>query len=218
MIFLFPVAIVWGVVYGLIFLNRPKNVVRALAKTGGVVVLALAALVADLPLFLVAALALSALGDWFLAFDGERNFLGGLVSFALAHLAYAALFFAGQDQAWASGLPFLAGTVLVFTYALGIYRRLRPHLGSMRIPAAIYCGLIAAMAVAAWSTGPNRVLLIGVLLFMASDTMLAFDAFVFGKDSPRRRWSAPAIWFSYFAAQVLIFSHFAWDLIRAAFA
>ena len=206
---LFAAALAWGLCYGLVMTRLRKGVARAAAKTVPVALLALFAWLAGQPALLVVALALSAAGDWFLAFDGERPFLAGLVSFALAHLAFAALFAAGQDEAWTAGPVFLAGAVLVFAYALGMFQRLRPHLGPMRIPAAIYTGLIAAMAVSAWSRGVEPLLLAGVVLFMISDTILAFETFVFGPRSTHRRWSAPAIWFSYLAAQCLIVAAFA---------
>lgn len=205
---LFAAAILWGAGYGLAMGKLPKGLARAAAKTVAVTLLALCAWLAGQPVLLVAALALSAAGDWFLAFEGEKPFLAGLVSFALAHLAFAALFAAGQDEVWTAGPVFLAGAVLVFAYALGMFQRLRPHLGPMRIPAAIYTGLIAAMAVSAWSRGVEPLLQAGVVLFMVSDTILAFETFVFGPQSVHRLWSAPAIWFSYLAAQCLIVAAF----------
>lgn len=208
---LFAVAVAWGVAYGLLAPRLAMGLSRAAAKTVPVALMALAAWLAGLPPMLAVALALSAAGDWFLAFEGRRAFLAGLVAFAAAHLAYAALFAAGQDEAWTAGPVFLAGAILVFAYSLGMFHRLRPHLGAMRIPAAVYCGFIAAMAVAAWSRGPEPVLLAGVALFLASDTILAFEAFVFAPGSKNRRWSAPAVWFAYLAAQTLILAAFLFD-------
>jgi uncharacterized membrane protein YhhN len=213
---LFATAILWGVLYGLVEKRFRPGLRKAAAKTMPVALMAVAVLTGDLPLLLAAALAMSALGDWFLAFDGKNAFMAGLVSFALAHVAYAALLFAGQDTAWTAGMPFFAGVVLVFAYAIGVSRRLRPHLGPMRVPATIYTGLIAAMAVAAWSNGPVPVLIAGVLLFMLSDTILAFDTFVHTGNVERQRWSAPTIWFSYLAAQTLILAHFAREMIFSA--
>lgn len=126
------------------------------------------------------ALVLSALGDLLLAFRGERFFLAGLVAFLLGHLAYIRLFFAGQDEAWSSGPVFFAATVVVVMLTLGVFRTLRPRLGAMRLPVATYTGVIAAMAVAALSRGPDAMLLTGVALFLASDMTLAFETFPAG--------------------------------------
>lgn len=207
---LLTLAVAAGLLYGVLFLHRPQGHLRAVAKTAPLALLAAAAAESEHSVLLVAAFALSALGDLFLAYRGERAFIAGLVAFLLAHLAYCVLFAAGQDAAWSAGPLFLAGTVVIFAFALGLYRRLRPHLGSMRIPVAVYCGVIAAMAVAALSRGPDPVLLAGVALFMASDAILAFETFIFEEVSKHRRWSAPAIWFAYLAGQALI----AWDFLR----
>ena len=61
-------------------------------KTLAVGLLAVLVVVEDGPLLLVAALALSAVGDAFLSRDGDKAFLGGLASFLAAHLVYIALF------------------------------------------------------------------------------------------------------------------------------
>jgi len=208
---LFALAIIAGIFYGAVLLRRPQGHLRAAAKIAPIVLLAVTAAEAEQSVLLVVALAFSALGDLFLAYRGERAFMSGLGAFLVAHLAYCALFAAGQDAAWSAGPLFLAGTVVVFAFALGMYRRLQPHLGAMRFPVAVYCGVIAAMAVAALSRGPDPVLLAGVALFMAADALLAFETFVFAEASAHRRWSAPAIWFAYLASQALI----AWSFLSA---
>ncbi|MFZ1815082.1 MAG: lysoplasmalogenase [Rhizobiaceae bacterium] len=206
--YIFIAAIVAGLVYGSKFLWTPQGLPRAILKTIPVSLLAISTLVDAQPYGLVAALALSAAGDWFLAFRGERNFLLGLVSFLLAHLAYAALFFQAQDLAWTAGMPFFAATVVLLAISLAIFRRLREHLGPMKIPVAIYTGAIAAMAISALGRGLDPVLLPGVLLFMASDTVLAHELFVLDEDSPVRRYTAPFVWFAYFIGQALITAAF----------
>lgn len=205
---LFIVSLVAGAAYWPTFGIRENSVARAVAKTFPVAALAGAALLGNEAYLLVAALALSALGDWMLAFKGERFFLAGLASFLTAHLAYCALFFAGQDPVWSAGAVFFAGLVVVFALTLGVYRRLLPHLGQMRWPVAVYCGVIAAMAIAAWSRGPDPLLLGGVALFLLSDIVLAFETFVIDENAPSRRWTGPVIWATYFSGQALIASTF----------
>ncbi|MEZ5871273.1 MAG: lysoplasmalogenase [Nitratireductor sp.] len=197
-----------GIGYWLTLLSAPHSLLRALVKTLPVALIALTSWLAGGAWLLTIALVLSAAGDWFLAFKGERAFLAGLVSFLVAHLVYCVLFFAGQDEAWAAGPWFLAGTVIIFAIALGIYRRLRNRLGPMKLPVAIYTAAIAAMAVAALSRGPDPVLISGAVLFMASDMVLAHEVFVLDEDSPARRITSPFIWLSYLAAQVLIAAAF----------
>ena len=153
---------------------------------------------------LVAGFALSALGDWCLAFKGEKYFLAGLVSFLLAHLAYARMFFLGQNAQWASGPLFLAGAVIVFAISIGVFRRLRDRLGPMKWPVAVYTGVIAAMVVAALARGPDPVLLAGVALFMASDIVLAHQTFPASSATQEPRWRSWFIWYAYFIGQALI--------------
>ena len=197
-----------GIAYWLILLRKEESLLRAAAKTLPMALLAFTSWWAESAYFLTLALVLSSIGDWFLAFRGERAFLAGLVAFLLAHLVYCILFFAGQDPGWTQGPWFLAGTVLIFALALGVFRRLRDRLGAMKIPVAIYSGVIAAMAVAALSRGPDPVLLAGAALFMASDLVLSQEVFTLAPDSRMRRYTSPFIWLSYLAAQVLITAAF----------
>jgi uncharacterized membrane protein YhhN len=206
---LFWAAIASGIAYGAFVMKRPQSHLRAIAKTVPVALLAASAWMSGLPLLLVLALALCALGDLFLAHEGERAFLAGLVAFLLGHVVYAILFFDGQDPVWSGTLPFFAGTVAIFAFALGVFRVLRPKLGDFRLPVMIYTGILSAMAVAALSRGPDPLLIAGVALLMASDAVLAFEKFAFDTNSPNKAWSGPFIWFSYFLGQALVVVAFA---------
>jgi uncharacterized membrane protein YhhN len=205
---LFIAAVLWGVAYGVTLANWPQSHLRAAAKTVPVALLAVTAYAANMPGLLVLALALSALGDFFLAYEGERNFLAGLVSFLLAHVSYIVLFFGQQDPVWSGTLPFFAGTVLVFAFSMSVFRRLRPHLGPMRLPVALYTGILSAMAVAALARGPDPLLIAGVVLLVASDAVLAFERFTFEPQSAHRRWSGAFVWFTYLFGQALVTSAF----------
>src|SRR5690606_40854198 len=65
---------------------------RTAMKTAAVALLALLAALEGGPVLLVLALAISAVGDAFLAQNGRQRFLLGLGSFLIAHLAYIVLF------------------------------------------------------------------------------------------------------------------------------
>ena len=58
-------------------------------KTASVALLALAGWMLGAPAWIVAGLALGALGDFALARPGTAAFLAGMAAFALGHLAYA---------------------------------------------------------------------------------------------------------------------------------
>jgi uncharacterized membrane protein YhhN len=193
-----------GVGYGLLALDRDKSIARAIWKMIPAALLAVAAWYAGAPALLTIGLLLAMAGDGFLAFDGQRPFLAGLASFLVCHLCYAGLFLSEQDPAWTSGPVFLAGTALIFAVALGAFRYLRPALAEMRIPVALYSGVIAAMAVAGLSRGPDPALVGGVALFMASDLALAIRTFRLTPESGWRPAFDRFVWFSYLASQLLI--------------
>jgi uncharacterized membrane protein YhhN len=154
-------------------------------------------------LLLLGALALSLAGDALLMFPGY--FVPGLVAFLLAHLAYIALF--RQDAPWFPSLRALTATLgigvamYVFLWQGGL-----PN--ALRVPVAIYVGVIALMA--AQAIGRATVLrnsaAVGVALgagfFMLSDALLAVNRFVMPLPMSQ-------VWVlaTYYAAQLLIVRH-----------
>jgi uncharacterized membrane protein YhhN len=119
---------------------------------------------------LVAGLLLSALGDALLLFPRRHAFLGGLVAFLLAHVAYA-LAFAGV------GRPSLGPGVAVLLATGAAVGWLWPLLGDLRGAVVLYCAVIAAML---WlALGVDRLeVRLGALLFYLSDLLVARDRFV----------------------------------------
>ncbi|NGO53527.1 lysoplasmalogenase [Allomesorhizobium camelthorni] len=193
-----------AVVYGLI-LNTRETLLRSAVKTLAVALLAALAFTQAGPLLLVAALALSALGDAFLSRDGDKAFLGGLASFLAAHLAYIALFFLAGG-----GWEFLAEpwrvvlAVAMAAFAAGmlvmLWRRVAPDL---RLPVAAYAAAILGMGVSAL-TLDNVWIIVGAVLFMASDGLLAAEKFLIAAISRHREWMRHAVWALYYAAQLMI--------------
>ena len=127
-------------------------------------------------------LLLSLLGDVFLLWP-RQGFLPGLVSFLLAHLAYIAAF-SVPLRLGAKPLPF----VLYAAIAALVLMQLWPGIpAGLRAPVLAYVVCLAGMAAqaAAWwraSAGlPTEKLArraaLGGLLFMASDSLLAFNKF-----------------------------------------
>lgn len=105
-------------------------------------------------------------------------FIFGLVSFLIAHLIYIYAFTKGHPWrlAW---LPAL----LALAYGIGIYWILAPGLGDMSIPVAVYVLVILTMAYTAWNQWNQErnhwalLALIGALVFVLSDSILAFNKF-----------------------------------------
>jgi uncharacterized membrane protein YhhN len=136
-------------------------------------------------------LVLSAAGDAFLLSDARRPFLAGLVSFLLAHLAYAAAFAPVSHP-----VPLVLGGIAVATAAALSWLWLR--LGAMRAPVVGYASAIGLML---WlASGVAGVLVpAGALLFWLSDLLVAKRRF--GPTSPLDRAVG---WPLYFAGQYLI--------------
>jgi uncharacterized membrane protein YhhN len=153
--------------------------------------------------WILAGLWLSLAGDVFLMWP--QGFLPGLVSFLLAHLAYIIAFtrrlrFAARWQ------PF----VLYAAVAAQLLARLWPSVpAALQLPVVAYVVCLASMAAqagAAWlavrGTAEARLArhaALGGLLFMTSDTLLAFNKF----DAPL---PLASLWIlaTYWAAQGLI--------------
>ncbi|WP_226798705.1 lysoplasmalogenase [Chryseobacterium bernardetii] len=114
-------------------------------------------------------LILSFLGDVFLLF--EWGFMPGLGSFLLAHICYIVYFFKiKKKNAW-SWLPF------VFLYLGSFLYYIYPYLNDMKIPVVIYGITIAAMLYFSISTY-SSLLILGAILFVISDSVLAINMFV----------------------------------------
>ena len=191
---------VCALVYGAWYSQRDPSAVRSLLKTASVALLAVAAAVNGGPVLLVLALAFSALGDLALSRDGERAFLTGLGSFALAHLLFI-LLLAGFAAGWPPLLPVLA----LVGFAASTELWLAPHTGAMRWPVRVYVLLIAGMGIAALALPATYALvLVGAGLFMASDSFLALQLFRMNPDSRWQDAVSRGLWALYYVAQVLI--------------
>lgn len=148
-------------------------------------------------------LVLSVAGDIFLMLPGDW-FVPGLVSFLLAHIAYATAFARGASTG--------ATAVALLAYALVsglILAGLLPSVPTaLQLPVLAYVAVIAVMAALAaaraWrlrstavkTAHPARIAALGGALFILSDTLLAWDRFV--TDIP-----VAIVWVlaSYYAAQ-----------------
>lgn len=146
---------------------------------------------------LCAGFVLSAMGDISLSFEGEKFFIGGLVSFLLAHVVYIVTFANGSE--WTMGNAWLLGVLAVFGVVMVVV--LTPHLGEMKIPVYVYISVILTMDVmAVLRGGPSAwILIAGALTFTVSDTCLALDKF--RKPIPRAKYWVMS---TYYAGQALI--------------
>lgn len=150
-------------------------------------------------LFILVALAFSLIGDIFLMHPKDK-FLPGLVSFLFAHLVYTACF-------WNETSGILNHWVPILTFSVGVivYLLLLPSLGEMKLPVAIYCIVILNMAWAAieyWLQTNNlsaRFAVVGALIFITSDLVLAIDRFRASSGFSRH-----VVMVTYYTAQALL--------------
>jgi uncharacterized membrane protein YhhN len=194
-----------AIAYGTYFLNRPQTFLRALVKTLFMAAFTGALVAAHAPPPLVLAIAFSAAGDFFLAFDKKWLLPFGILSFLAAQLLYvlmftAVWFFSGDNNPlW----PRYAAMILVIGTAIGFLIWMAPKLRWMAIAVVPYAIAITAMGVAAmwlpWIGWPAS---LGALLFLASDFVLAAELFRLAPDAPVRRITAPVVWWTYAAAQI----------------
>lgn len=183
----------------LLLLERPASLMRTVAKTLSIAALAALTLAVGGPKLLALALVLSALGDAFLAHEGDVAFLGGLGSFLAAHIVYAVLFLSAGPGLTGTALP---GLLMVAAFALAMGFLMVRRAGPLAVPVAAYVLAIAAMGVGGVTLG--GLALIGVVLFMASDSILGSEKFLMTQNSPLLRLTRPAVWILYYAGQVLI--------------
>jgi len=129
-------------------------------------------------MWFVVALVLSLIGDVFLMLpDSSGRFVAGLGSFLLGHIAYIV----GISQIGVSGSRLLVGAALVAVglAVLGwrIVAGARKTDATLAVPVAAYIAVISVMVAMAIGTG-RPVLIIGALLFFASDACIGWSRFV----------------------------------------
>ena len=174
----------------------------ALTKALGIVLLGVYALLKRAPI-LALALVLSAGGDYALAMSPPQ-LEAGIGFFGAAHLTYITIFaimiLGGGVKR--EGLV-LAGGLFVFGVAMWLW--LRPGMGALTLPVSVYLGIILLMAMAAGMVRANNLIVLGALLFVASDSVLAMrwfrEVLVFenGLD-----WGGVIVWVTYYGAQLCL--------------
>jgi uncharacterized membrane protein YhhN len=134
--------------------------------------------------WIVFALFFSWLGDIFLMFEEQKSvfFLYGLICFLIAQVFYI-LFFHNirMKESIRGNALFLLIVVIYYGVLISV---LSPYLGSMKLPVRIYGVVLSFMLMLAMHTilGKNKKaglwMLIGAVLFVASDSLLAFNKFL----------------------------------------
>ena len=156
----------------------------------------------------VAALAFSLAGDVFLMLPSDR-FLFGVGAFFVAHVAYIV----GLRMDTSAAISLVAGVLIVGAFALTVGRRIvvavRERAPELATPVSAYVAVISVMVASAVAT-KNPYAAAGAAIFMASDTLIAWNRFV---QPPRRSaaeavsekpWAPVTIMVTYHAGQALL--------------
>jgi uncharacterized membrane protein YhhN len=162
-------------------------------------------------LILSLALVFSAIGDVMLGLHREDYFLFGLLSFLLAHLFYIGLFARNLPHPLRtdSEQKIILTGILIFSAAMTVW--LWPGFGAMKIPALIYLCAITCMCLSATLMKlTRRTVLIGAMLFLLSDSLIAANKFKM--PIPLSNY---AIWATYYLGQCCIALGFLRDKLRA---
>ena len=158
--------------------------------------------------FLLTALLFSWIGDVVLLFadKGELYFIIGLVSFLLSHIAYIILFskqlriYSNRNKA-----IFWVGITAIIVYLMVMLAILLPRLGDLKIPVIVYAIVLSTMLLFAfkgylkWNSPANIYILLGAVVFVSSDSILALNKFY-----EPLKFSSLLIMSTYITAQYLI--------------
>jgi uncharacterized membrane protein YhhN len=133
---------------------------------------------------IILAIIFSWFGDMFLMLDLNANFfILGLGSFLAAHIAYISVNVTpgGIDSNKSGGIKLLVW-IIALAYGMGMIWILWPGLEDLKLPVILYTAVIMAMTLTAFHRKVYYTswvyVLIGAVLFVASDSMLAYDKFV----------------------------------------
>jgi uncharacterized membrane protein YhhN len=126
----------------------------------------------------VFALLCSLAGDVFLMLDDIADlFVAGLAAFLVAHLCYSAGFLTASPSPPAVLLALVLVAIVVTPIARRVLQAVTEHEPALHLPVTGYIVVISAMLVLALATG-NVIAAIGAALFVASDSMIAWNRFV----------------------------------------
>jgi uncharacterized membrane protein YhhN len=178
----------------------PGNVIVKCLSVSPLALLAFRCLRSRDGFILGVSLLFSSLGDVFLGLDADKLFVYGLGSFLIAHLLYVALFVRNRPKPLTASLGQRLLVAVLILYSAAMLVWLWPSLGSLAPPVALYLSAITVMGVTATLAGlQTRWIIVGALLFILSDSMIAI-----GKFKTPVPYGDHLVWGTYYAGQLLI--------------
>ncbi len=135
--------------------------------------------------WVMAGLFLSWVGDILLLFEQKDAlfFMGGLVSFLLAHICYIIYYFSAGASLKMGVKKYPFYLLLIVVYTSGLMALLWPKLGGLLIPVAAYSVVLTFMlissiaSVGAVTKKASALLVSGAIFFVLSDSSLAINKF-----------------------------------------
>ncbi len=145
----------------------------------------------------VVALGFSMLGDIFLMLPSDR-FIFGVGAFFVAHVAYVV----GLRMDSSAAVSLVAGVLVVGAFAITVGRHIvlavRRESPELATPVSAYVAVISVMVASAIAT-KNPYAAVGAVIFMASDTLIAWNRFV-----QPLAWAPVTIMVTYHVGQALL--------------
>ncbi len=176
--------------------DRIEMISKPLTTIGAIAIAALADGPRGATIVTIVGLALCLVGDVALLPAVDR-FVGGLVAFLLAHIAFIVMFtMRGFDRWRMAGVAVAGCALLLGTAAVPIVRGAAAR--GFGLPVRAYLIVISSMFVAGWATG-NWLIMLGSTAFIISDSILGWGQFV-----AERRWMQLAIMVTYHVAIVTL--------------
>jgi uncharacterized membrane protein YhhN len=125
------------------------------------------------------------LGDIFLLIESGNSlfFILGLASFLITHVCYIRYFLSIRAAAPSQLKKYPIYTLLILCYGAGLVWLLFPFLGGLKIPVMLYAAVICSMLLGSIhvffkvNAPSNWNFVAGALLFVLSDSLLAFNKF-----------------------------------------
>ena len=129
--------------------------------------------------------------------DAVDDFVLGLASFLLGHVAFVVMFVAlGLDRRWLGLVAVAPVGAVAATVGQRIVAGARAEHPALVGPVLAYLAVISSMTVVGWATGRTAAV-VGASLFVTSDSILGWRKFV-----GERRWMAMAVMVTYHGALV----------------
>jgi uncharacterized membrane protein YhhN len=160
---------------------RDKSALEYVCKPGTLIALIAAAALLDpqtsaVRAWFVAALGFSLIGDVLLMLPREQ-FVGGLGAFLVAHVCFIGGFVAGGLGGLALALSLVGTAVVLAPVARRVLRGVRANEPGLQPPVVAYLVVIGVMLAAAVASG-HPIAAVGAVLFVTSDSMIAWSKFV----------------------------------------